>query len=105
MEEALCFCVGPYKQDPRFKKNLPRSWVLMTHTYNPSFLRSGGSRSKASLGKKVCKTPSQWWGVGRKLGMAVQASLSKKQNLISKITRAKRAGDMAQVIKCLPCKR
>jgi hypothetical protein len=36
--------------------------------------------------------------------MAVQTGLGKKQNLIFKITRGKRAGGMAQVVECLPSK-
>jgi predicted transposase YdaD len=35
----------------------------------------------------------------------VQDDLSKKQDSISKITRAKRTGDMAQVVECLLSKR
>jgi hypothetical protein len=37
--------------------------------------------------------------------IVVKASLGRKQDLVSKIIRAKRAGDMAQAIVCLPCKR
>jgi hypothetical protein len=36
--------------------------------------------------------------------MAVQAGLSKKQDPISKITREKRAGGLAQMANCLPSK-
>jgi hypothetical protein len=32
----------------------------------------------------------------------IQASLGKKQDPISKITRAKKAGDVAQAVECLP---
>jgi hypothetical protein len=60
-------------------------------------------------GKKVCETPSQWgksqvWCYVPVLPVStlVQAGLGKKWDPISKITKAKRAGGMAQTVECLP---
>jgi hypothetical protein len=66
----------------------------------------GGLQFEASLGKKLMPLPNswEWWymhvipataeSTNRKI--AVQTGLDKKQDLIFKITRAKRAGNVAQ---------
>jgi hypothetical protein len=71
---------------------------------------------QASTGKKVCKTPSQWKKMGLMVcayypsdgrkpkigGLWFQTCLGKKQDSISKITRAKRTGGVAQAVEYLP---
>jgi hypothetical protein len=64
--------------------------------------------------EKNCETPAPWKKAEHRLHncnpiyiesentkIKVQTDLSKKQGLISKITRLKRAGGVAQVIECL----
>jgi hypothetical protein len=63
-------------------------------------------------GKNVCEIPSQWLlchtfiipatvgSINRRID--VQAGQDKSMTPISKITRAKRAGDMTQEVECLP---
>jgi hypothetical protein len=70
---------------------------------------------QASQAKTVSKTSSQWkkarsgaihklWKKAQKRWMVVQVGWSRKQDPISKINRAKRAGGMVQVVEHLPRK-
>jgi hypothetical protein len=72
-------------------------------------LSLGGLQFQACVGKEVPETPTQWKKLGMGVhachpsysgkhkigGSSVQANLGKKQDPISKITRAKRTGGMA----------
>jgi hypothetical protein len=60
--------------------------------------------SQLIAGHSGAHLSSQLWPEAYNRRIVVQAHLSKKQDLISKITRAKRSGGMAQVVEHLPSK-
>jgi hypothetical protein len=65
-------------------------------------VRPPSQQKKLDMGAHSCHPR-----YGRKCkigGSEVQTGLSKKGNPFSKITKAKRAGDMAQVVACSPSK-
>jgi hypothetical protein len=81
-------------------------------------MRLGGSLFQASLGQKVCEIPISiekswvWWfapvipatAENHKIGLQLRLAWTEKQDPILKITRAKRAGGVAQVVEYLPTK-
>jgi hypothetical protein len=88
----------------------------VAHTCNPSYLGTGGWEDcglKSAGGKRsqdpistngwaqwqVPVIPAIWGSINRRI--SIQVSLGIKQDTTSKITKAKGAGGVAQVVECL----
>jgi hypothetical protein len=104
-----------------FKKCLHWNWVLVAHTCLLSYLGGWDQEnhgSRPAQAKKFHETPPQWKKTGHggtclffqlqweacNSKITVQVSLGKRWDSISKITRGKRAGGVAQAGEHLPSK-